>query len=133
VTTDIGFSVGYKLNNSGILGVGASYKLGWGRDLSHISFSSQGAGLRSYLDWKLKKSIYITGGFEYNYQSTTNSSMQLPEVNEWQQSGLIGLTKTITIKSKFFKATKFQLLWDFLSYSQIPKAQPFLFRVGYSW
>ncbi|HWB91752.1 MAG TPA: hypothetical protein VG605_07870, partial [Puia sp.] len=133
VTTDIGLSVGYKLNNSGILGIGASYKLGWGKDISNVSFSSQGAGLRSYLDWKIKKSLYVTGGFEYNYQSSVNKSMQLPRIEQWQKSGLLGITKTITIKSKFFKATKWQLLWDFLSYSQVPKAQPFLFRIGYTW
>ena len=133
VTTDIGLSVGYRLNNNGILGVGASYKLGWGRDINHITFTSQGAGLRSYLDWKVKKTIYVTGGYEYNYQSSVNRSMQLPRIDLWQKSGLLGITKTISIKSKFFKATKWQLLWDFLSYSQIPKAQPFLFRVGYTW
>lgn len=30
-TTDFGFSVGYKLGHSNIMGLGASYKLGWGR------------------------------------------------------------------------------------------------------
>ncbi|MGH2563509.1 MAG: hypothetical protein ACRDE5_03285, partial [Ginsengibacter sp.] len=31
-TTDLGLSVGYKLNNKSTVGIGASYKQGWGKD-----------------------------------------------------------------------------------------------------
>src|SRR3954465_7422251 len=41
-TTDIGLSVGYKLNNKSVIGVGASYKIGLGRGWNNIHFSSQG-------------------------------------------------------------------------------------------
>jgi hypothetical protein len=133
VTTDLGMSIGYKFNNAGIIGVGASFKLGWGSDLSHIHLSDQGAGLRSFLDWEIKKSFYATGGFEYNYQPITNTSGQIPVFNPWQRSGLVGITKTVKVKSRLFKTTRFQLLWDFLSYSQIPAGQPLIFRVGYAW
>jgi hypothetical protein len=51
----------------------------------------------------------------------------------WQQSGLIGLSKIISVKTKFFKKTRLQLLWDFLSYEQVPKAQPIKFRVVYNF
>lgn len=67
-TTDLGLSVGYKLNDKSIIGIGASYKLCWGRDIRNISLSHQGMGLRSFADIKLKGSFYASGGFEYNYQ-----------------------------------------------------------------
>ena len=68
-TTDLGLSVGYKLNDKSIIGVGAAYKIGLGHGWDHMELSSQGAGLRSYVDWKLKGSIWISGGYEMNYKS----------------------------------------------------------------
>jgi hypothetical protein len=131
-TTDFGLSIGYKLNSKNAVGVGASYKMGWGKDISHINLSGQGAGLRSYLDINLKKSFYVSGGLEYNYQQPINIA-DFPMLKSWQQSGLLGLSKIVSLKTKFFKSTKIQVLWDFLSYEQIPKAQPIKFRVGYNF
>ncbi|OQP66427.1 hypothetical protein A3860_13120 [Niastella vici] len=138
-TTDLGLSVGYKLTDKSTVGVGASYKMGWGQDIKHIAITHQGMGLRSYLDIKLKGSFFASGGFEYNYQPinadslSSTSSMHWDELSSWQQSGLIGISKIISIKSKFFKKTKLQLMWDFLSYQQIPRTQPVKFRVGYNF
>lgn len=133
VTTDLGLSLGYKLNDKSIIGVGASYKIGLGTGWNHLEFSSQGAGLRSYVDWKIKGSFWLSGGFEANYLTAFKSVQQLKNYSAWQQSGLLGLSKVITINNKFFKKTKIQLLWDFLSYQQIPRTQPVLFRIGYSF
>jgi hypothetical protein len=132
-TTDIALSVGYKLNNKSIIGVGASYKVGWGSDIKHINISSQGAGIRSYLDMQVKKTFYASGGFEYNYQQPFNSINVLGKLNSWQQSGLLGISKIVSLKTKMLKKSKVQFLWDFLSYQQIPRTQPFKFRVGYSF
>jgi hypothetical protein len=140
-TTDLGLSVGYKLTDKSVLGVGASYKMGWGKDIKNIVISSQGMGLRSYMDVKLKGSFYASGGFEYNYQPLNLDSLPSPStgggqgeaVSSWQQSGLVGVSKIISIKSKFFKKTKLQLMWDFLSYQQVPRTQPVKFRVGYNF
>jgi hypothetical protein len=138
-TTDLGLSVGYKLTDKSVVGVGASYKMGWGKDIKNIVISSQGMGLRSYMDVKLKGSFYASGGFEYNYQPINADSlsstaiMNWKDVSSWQQSGLVGVSKIISIKSKFFKKTKLQLMWDFLSYQQMPRTQPVKFRVGYNF
>jgi hypothetical protein len=115
-----------------VIGVGASYKLGWGQNFRNIRLSNQGAGLRSYVDWKLKGPFWVSGGYEMNYKTAFNSFYQLQDLNAWQRSGLLGLSKVISVKTKFFKKTKLQLLWDFLSYRQIPKTQPIVFRVGYN-
>lgn len=130
-TTDIGLSIGYKLNNDkSIIGIGASYKMGWGKGFNNISISSQGIGLRSFIEYKIKKSFFLSGGYEQNYKTAFNSIEQLKDYSAWQRSGLIGITKKYKI-SKKFKGNA-QLLWDFLSYNQIPRTQPFVYRLGYT-
>ena len=87
---------------------------------------------------KLKKSIWMSGGFEMNYRPAvsgvvnTSRTGAVQEATVWQQSGLIGLSKKFNVKTKYFKNTSLKLLWDFLSYQQVPRAQPIVFRVGYS-
>jgi hypothetical protein len=129
-TSDIAGSVGYKWKNKTTLGLGISYKIGFGKDIQHIHITSEGMGLRSYFEYKLKKTFYATGGWEYNYQQPFSSVQHLIK-SDWTQSGLIGISKVIDIKSKMFKKTKVQLLWDFLSYRQVIRTQPLKFRVGY--
>lgn len=131
--TDLGLSLGYRLGHSNTIGIGASYKIGWGNGWNHIAFSSQGIGLRTFIDIKLKSSFFISGGFEYNYTTPITSFQQIDHLSDWTQSGLIGLSKTVSVKSKVFKKTKLSLLWDFLSYQQIPKTQPLVFRIGYGF
>lgn len=131
--TDLGLSMGYKLGHSNSVGVGASYKLGWGSGINHMALSSQGVGLRAYLDIKIKSSFSATGGFEYNYTTPFSSFQQLRQISHWTRSGLIGISKTVSVKSRVFSKTKLQLLWDFLSYQQVPKTQPIVFRIGYNF
>ncbi len=132
-TTDIALSVGYKLNEKSIVGIGASYKIGWGKDIKHVSITSEGMGLRSFIDMKLKGSFYASGGLEYNYQHPFGTIEQIKKLNTWQQSGLLGVTKIISLKTKYFQKTKLQFLWDVLSYQQRPRTQTVKFRVGYSF
>jgi hypothetical protein len=132
-TTDIGLSAGYKLNDKSVIGIGASYKIGWGNGWKDIHLTNQGVGLRSFIDWKIKGSLWITGGYEQNYRSLFNSITSLRDLNAWQKSGLLGLTKVIALKTKFLKKTRMQLLWDFLSYNQRPITQPLVFRIGYNF
>ncbi len=126
-------TVGYKLNDKSVIGVGLSYNVGWGTDIHHIHISNQGIGIRSYLDVQLKGSFYASGGFEKNYNKVFTSLNQVVAGNLWQNSGLIGISKIVSLKGNFMKKTKVQLLWDFLSYYQTPRTQPFVFRVGYNF
>lgn len=138
-TSDLGLSVGYKLSDKSTIGIGASYKMGWGKDFRHIVISQEGIGLRSFLDVKLKGSFYASGGFEYNYQQPfdgllpSTDPMKQEGPDAWQQSGLIGVTKILSLKSKVLKKSKLQLFWDFLSYQQRPQTQAFKFRIGYNF
>ncbi|HLZ88469.1 MAG TPA: hypothetical protein VKQ52_14535 [Puia sp.] len=133
VVTDLGLSLGYRLGHGKIVGIGASYKMGWGSGFNHISITSQGIGLRSFLQMPIKGSFSATGGFEYNYATPFASYQQLKQLSLWTKSGLIGVTKTVSMKSRVFKKTQLQLLWDFLSYQQVPKTQALLFRIGYAF
>lgn len=133
VTSDIGVSAGYKLNDKSIVGIGASYKLGWGRNIQHIRISHQGISARSFIDWKLKGSLWVSGGFEMNYRSEFRNFNALQNYSAWQRSGLLGVSKVVSVKSKLFKKTKLMLLWDFLSYQQVPRTQPVVFRIGYNF
>jgi hypothetical protein len=130
-TADIGLHIGYKLNDKSVLGVGASYRAGLG-SINKISITHQGVGLRSYIDWQLKKQFYISGGFEMNHNAQFRNIQVLQQFNAWQQSGLIGLSKKIPVKTKFTKSTKLTLLYDMLAYRHVPISQPLVFRVGYN-
>jgi len=133
ITSDIGLSVGYKLNDKSIIGIGGSWKMGWGRGWQHINITAEGLSLRSFMDWKIKGNFYLSGGFEQNYKSNFTAFNQLRNLNAWQESGLIGISKSFNIKSRVFKKAKIQLLWDFLSADQLPKTQPIIFRIGYNF
>lgn len=134
ITTDIAASAGYRLNKFNIVGLGIAYKIGWGSDIHHIRVTSQGIGLRSFIDLKIDKTFFASGGFEYNYQQPFDPMHLFDHMYQnWAKSGLIGISKIVNLKSKFVKKSKIQVLWDFFSYQQIPRTQPFIFRVGYSF
>lgn len=133
LTSDIGLSAGYKLNDRSVIGVGGSYRMGWGTSLRNMRITHEGVGLRSFADYQLKKTFWLTGGYEMNYRNMIRHVDELKNISAWQQSGLIGISKKLAIENKFLKATKVQVLWDFLSYRQVPRPSPFVFRVGYSF
>jgi len=133
-TTDLGLSIGYKLSNYSTIGIGGSYKVGWGKDIRNIVLTSEGVGLRSFLDIKLRGSFFLTSGYEYNYQPAIAAFANGGQREiAWTESGLVGISKIVSLKTKFFKKTKLQLLWDILSYRQMPRTQAIKFRVGYSF
>lgn len=139
VTTDIALSLGYKLNDKSVMGIAGSYKLGLGRGWKDIKFTNEGIGLRSFIDYKIKGNLFISGGYEQNYKSQSSGVVLASppaggggrEWASWQSSGLIGISKKYSISKKL--NGNVQLLWDFLSYRQVPQTQAVLFRVGYSF
>lgn len=136
--TDLGLNIGYKLNDKSIAGVGFAYKLGMG-SFSHFKLTNEGLGLRSFIDWKMKKQFFISGGFEMNYlqNAVTGSptvAQPMPNINSlWQPSGLIGVSKKIAMNTKWVKGAKLQLFWDFLSNNKDLYSKNFLFRINYNF
>jgi Mg2+ and Co2+ transporter CorA len=131
-TADVAMHIGYKMNDKSVIGLGASYKAGLG-SIQRIAISHQGVGLRSYIDWKLKKQFYISGGYEMNHNAQFRNIQQLQQYNSWQHAGLVGLTKKIPLKTKWTKGTKFQVLYDMLANRHVPVSQPVVLRVGYQF
>lgn len=132
VTSDLAFTLGYKLNSQGIIGVGMSYKMGWGNGISDMRITHEGFGLRSFVDWQIKGGFYISGGYEQNYLQSFNrlsELMNLP-MSAWKQSGLIGISKKYKLGKK--KGT-LQVLYDFLHFSNQVNTQPVIFRTGFNF
>ena len=127
---DIGLSIGYKINDKSVAGIGVSYKFSMGT-IDKLKFSHEGIGLRSFMDWKLKKQFFVSGGFEMNHHASFKNVSALQQMDAWQQSGLLGVSKKIAVKSKLMKAGKLQLLYDFLHRQHVPVSQPVVFRIGY--
>lgn len=127
-TTDLGLMAGYQFTDKIVSGGGLAYKMGWGKSISNIRFSHEGVGLRLFTDIKLKGSIWISGGYEWNHQAAFSRIRDLSALSSWQRSGLIGLSKKYSIGKK---KGSIQLLWDFLSYQQMPQGRALKFRVGY--
>lgn len=131
-TTDLGLAVGYRFNERSTAGLGSSGKIGWGKGFQDINITGQGLSLRSFVDIKLKGSIWISGGWEFNYQQPFHTLRTLQQVSDWKQSALLGVTKKLNIGSGLFKSYEIKLLYDFLYRYQIPVTTPFKFRIGYS-
>lgn len=129
---DIGMSLGYKLNDKSTTGIGLAYKMGYG-SINHLRISHNGIGLRSFIDWKLKKQFFVSGGYEMNHNTVFTNLRSLQSSKDWQSSGLIGITKKIKIKTKYVKGTNFQMLYDFLYKTHVVATQPLIFRVGYNF
>ncbi|HEY4150750.1 MAG TPA: hypothetical protein VGM41_17550, partial [Chitinophagaceae bacterium] len=131
--TDFALTAGYRALDRLTFTVGISYKMGWGQDLRHIHLSSQGMGLRSGLDFKVKRSFFLTAGAEANYLSAFNSIKELHDYSAWSMSALTGVSKTVSLKTKFFKNTRVSVLYDWLHAAHIPATTAFVFRAGYNF
>jgi hypothetical protein len=128
-TSDLGLSVGYRLNEKSVAGIGASLKVGWGKSIRDIEVSGQGAGLRSFFNYHLKGTFHATGGYELNYQQPFE---RLPEISGWQQSGLVGISKIVSLQQRLLKKMQAQILCDVLAHRQTPRRSTLLFRFGYN-
>ncbi len=105
-TSDIGVSLGYKLNDKSIIGIGGSYKMGCGQNIRHINITHQGAGIRSFVDYKIKGSFWLISGYEMNYRSEFKNIEQLRE-SEWMAAKRIDRAEQSSIlKNKIFQENK---------------------------
>lgn len=130
-TSDIAVQLGYRFTAGSTAGIGLGYKMGWGRDIQHITLSHQGLSIRSFYEMKISKpDLWVSGGIELNYLTAFHGFSILDDFTPWQKSALFGLIK----KYKAGKKLKgnIQLLYDFLWRRQVPAGQPLVFRLGYS-
>lgn len=130
-SSTLALSVGYRLNDRSAVGIGGSYIMGLGSGLDHIALSNLGIGMRSYLEEKLKGSIWLTGEIDYNYMQAFQKWSQVDHLDVWQQGALIGLSKKYRLTGR--KTGTLQVLYDALYRQHIPATQPILFRTGLSF
>ena len=130
-TADLGLMVGYKLSSKATIGIGSSYNIGLKGGLSHLSYSGQGADIRSFIDLRARGSLWVTGGWEYHYVRGFSSLQDLRQWDAWQKSALFGLTKKFRLSPN--KTSSLQLLFDALYKQHVPASSPLIFRVGYSF
>ncbi|PUZ23921.1 hypothetical protein GA0116948_1082 [Chitinophaga costaii] len=130
-TGDFAGQVAYKFTKKGSIGLGVAYKLGMGSGFNHIRFNSQGVGLRSFMDWQMKGSIYANGGFEENYNNNFGSVAELRRFKAWTGSALLGVSKKYQLNAKM--KGNIMLLYDFLWSVHTPTTQPVVLRMGYTF
>jgi hypothetical protein len=129
---NLALTAAYKLSPDKELGMGLSYRAGFGF-INRIQLSHQGIGFRSFANFKFKKNLWITGGWETNYNAGFKNIDQLKTVNSWQQSALAGLSKRLNIKTKWFKGSKISILYDALAHQHLPATNAWIFRTGYNF
>lgn len=129
--SDLGISMGYKLSPKSKIGIGLSYKLGFGRGWDQLRLTSEGTGIRSFANFKLKGKFFIAGGYEMNYFSSFQKFDDLKTLNSWKQSALIGFSKKYQISQK--RKGELKLLYDFLHNKHTPQTQAIVIRTGYSF
>jgi predicted DNA-binding protein len=131
--TNFAIGSGYKINSKAQLSAEIVWRMGWGQPIKNIHITHQGFGLRSFLDWKVKGQWWITGSYEKNHYPSYQTIAVASNDNGWRNSALMGISKTIAIKSKGMKKFKMQLLYDFLAPSQAPYTSPWKYRMGYTF
>lgn len=144
-STDMALTVGYKLNDKTVIGVGASGKIGWGKSWKQLRVTGEGLGFRAYADWKapdlfktnsrFMASLWFTAGAEMNYNKRIETLSVFKNYQTWNRSALAGLSKKYSLNSVLKKSKKVQgsvqLLYDFLHRQHTPPTPAFLWRVGW--
>jgi hypothetical protein len=108
-TTELALTAGYKINDKTIIEIGASGKMGWGKDWKHIRLTGEGVGFRAFAEWKapdlfktgsrFMASLWFTAGAEMNYTRTVESLVVFKNYTNWNKSALAGLTKKYSMNS----------------------------------
>jgi hypothetical protein len=126
---ELALQAAYKFTDKAHAGVGLAYKMGMG-SINRIVFSSQGAGIRSFADYRIKKTFSLNGGIELNYYTAFSHIEQLKNWNGWQKSALLGMQYTYKASPKL--KSSITVLYDFLARQQAPFTEPVKIRFGYS-
>ncbi|SHN44051.1 hypothetical protein [Chitinophaga sp. CF418] len=129
-TSDIAVQTAYLFHKNGSVGAGLTYQLGLGTDWAHIRFSHSGMGIRFFLDWRLKSTYFLNGGFELNRLSIKTVNGSPVDWHGWRTAALAGISKKYKINARL--KGNIMVLYDFLAPLQVPKTNGLKVRFGYS-
>ncbi len=112
----------FQMHKNSNIGLGASWIIGFdrlrgsaGTELPVVkSFASNGLGLRSFIDCRLRGSLYLQGCYEINYRnSLPNPQLLKPNPSSTSESCLLGLKLKYPSSNKRSKPT-LEVLYDFM-------------------
>jgi hypothetical protein len=129
-TINTGLQVGYNLTQKIIPGIGLSYVLGLGKNWNNTSLTHQGAGLRSFVDYKISSLLFIESGYEKNFKHEIKNLDQLKEKKYWQNSTLLGLKLKYKVGVSYGTIA---LLYDFLHEEHYPNSSALVYRIGWEF
>lgn len=122
---DLGVQVAYQFSKDKQAGVGLSYKLGMGKSWRQVALSSEGLGMRSFFDLRIKGGIYASGGLELQYNKRFYQLRQLQLREQWNQLALIGVSKKMNLGRKAGAGISVQ--YNIFAHQQ-PTASPWIIR-----
>ncbi|WP_146217675.1 hypothetical protein [Chitinophaga sp. S165] len=129
--TDLAGQLSYQFAKNGHAGFGVAYQLSWMSSTEHFSLRTGGYGIRSFVDWKLKRSFYLNAGFEHNYNIVSVNTINAQQWKGWRSSALLGISKQYNVSNKV--KGNVILLYDFLSSYYMPRTRPLKLRIGYNF
>ena len=98
---DFGLQLGYRLSGRIRTGVGGIYHAGFDKDYPLFVKGMNVYGGRTYLDFLIKKGIYVHGEYELlNATNTSTTVSATPETKQYVSSGYFGLGKQFNITKK---------------------------------
>jgi hypothetical protein len=131
---DIAAGVSYKIDDKKQIGTQLVYKAGLGNGLNNIKLTHQGFGYRFFADMKLKKSFWVSAGYEKSLTpnpSPTEDGNAFP-IELWntrRESALAGISKKYKLKKK---GGEMKLLYDFLWNKKVG-GQRIVWRTGFTF
>ncbi|MFT3945665.1 MAG: hypothetical protein QM763_01725 [Agriterribacter sp.] len=146
LSSEIAMTIGYKLTDKAVAGLGISGRAGFGKSWKQVRLTGEGLGGRFFAEWKAPSpfggagggfiaSLWFTAGAEINYNRTIESLAVFKNYSNWTKSALAGLTKKYSMNSPLKKGKKVEgtmsVLYDFLYNKHIPPTPAVVWRVGW--
>lgn len=129
---DMAFTIAFKHTPKLHYGVGIATSIGLGQDWSHIHFSIEGIGFRTFANWQWQYGIGAYAGYEHMYgiikaneQEAANQQLYT-NTDHKNESIFLGITKSYKLNSKW--NGQIQLLYD-VWWKEKGLINPIIFRI----
>lgn len=130
---DMAYTIAFKHTPKLLYGVGIGTSIGLGQDWSHIQFTIEGIGFRTFANWQWQYGIGAYTGYEYMYgivnltkQKTTDQPQLYLNTDHKNESIFLGITKSYKLNSKW--NGQMQLLYD-VWWKEKGLMNPIVFRI----
>lgn len=129
IIIDVGATLGFKLTARLTPMIGASTKIGLGKDIHHLKFSYEGIVARGGMDVKLFYGFSFQGWYEATWKPYPDL-MKVDKIRKQPQPSLIaGISNTYKISKKV--SGTFMIGYDFFYNKHTPYTSPWVIRMGW--